>query len=155
MEVALLTALATTASAGPPDEAALRAVEADFASAWAAHDAGRMASFWIEAGDFMNPFGRFARGRREIESLFTEEQTGVMRTSTYHFTLDSSRVVAPDVMVTDWTNVIRGMVAPNGEALPPFTHHVTTVFVKRDGRWWKSAARSVAFLPPPPAGPPK
>jgi uncharacterized protein (TIGR02246 family) len=147
-----LVTLALVSPAAAADTASLEAIEAEFAGAWAAHDAARMASFWAEDGDFMNPFGRFARGRAELEALFAEEQRSVMRASTYHFKLDSHRVLAPDVVVTDWTNEIRGMVAPGGEPLPPFTHHVTTVFVKRDGRWWKAAARAVALMPPAPPG---
>jgi uncharacterized protein (TIGR02246 family) len=152
--VLVLITLVAVSHAGA-DEAAITAIEADFASAWAAHDAGRMASFWIEDGDFMNPFGRFARNRKELQALFAEEQQGMMKSSTYHFRLDSHRLVASTVMVTDWTNEIRGMVAPTGEPLPPFPHHVTTVFVKKDGRWWKAAARSVALLSPPSATPGK
>jgi uncharacterized protein (TIGR02246 family) len=150
-----LIVLATAVPAASAQEAAITAVEVEFAAAWAAHDPGRMASFWTEDGDLMNPFGRFARGRGEVEALFAEEQAGLMRSSTYHFRLDSARAIAPGIVVTDWTNTIRGMVAPDGTALPPFEHHVTTVFVERDGRWMKAAARSVALLSPPPAGPPR
>lgn len=148
-------AAAAPAPAASPEEAAILAVEGEFAAAWAAHDAQRMARFWAEDGDLMNPFGTFARGRREVEALFAEEQAGVMRNSTYDFRLDAARSIAPGIVVTDWTNTIRGMVAPDGTALPPFEHHVTTVFVKRDGRWLKAAARSVALLPPPAVAPPK
>jgi len=150
-----LIVLATAVPVTSAQEAAITAVEAEFAAAWAAHDPGRMASFWAEDGDLMNPFGRFARGRGEVEALFAEEQAGLMRSSTYHFRLDSARAIAPGIVVTDWTNTIRGMVAPDGTALPPFEHHVTTVFVERDGRWMKAAARSVALLSPPPAVPPR
>lgn len=143
-----------TSSGVGPDEEAIKAIEAEFAAAWAAHDAKHLAEFWLEDGDFMNPLGRFARGRKELEAFFREEHAGVMRASTYSFNLDSVRPVAPDVLVTDWTNVIRGMIAANGEALPPLTHHVTTVFVRRQGRWWKSSTRVTVLLPPPSGDPP-
>lgn len=147
--VVLLLVLRMASSARGSDEEAIRAIESEFATAWAAHDPERLASFWTEDGDFMNPFGRFARGRAELEALFAEEHEGVMRESTYSVTLDSLRSITPDVVVTDWTNVIHDMVTPDGDRLPPFTHHVTTDFVKRDGRWWKSAARAMSLLPPP------
>jgi uncharacterized protein (TIGR02246 family) len=130
-------------------EAAITAVETEFAAAWAEHDARRLASFWVEDGDFMNPFGHVARGRDELTRLFAGEHGSVMKASSYRFSLDSVRLVTPEVAVTDWTNVIEGMVAPDGTALPPFAHHVTTVFVKRDGRWWKHSGRAMSLLPSP------
>jgi len=145
----LLLLLRLPSPAGASNDAAIAAIEAKFAAAWAAHDPKALAGFWTEDGDFMDPTGGFARGRKELEALFAGEHAGVMRASTYSFRLDSSRAIAPGVVVTDWTNTINGMVAPDGKPLPPFTHHVTTVFVKRNGRWWKSAARAVALLPPP------
>jgi uncharacterized protein (TIGR02246 family) len=147
--IAVLAMSQAAPATGAPAAAAIQAVETEFAAAWAEHDARRLASFWLEDGDFMSPFGQFARGREELERQFAGEHGSVMKASRYRFKLDSVRLVTPEVAVTDWSNVIEGMVAPDGTVLPPFPHHVTTVFVQRSGRWWKHSGRAMSLLPPP------
>lgn len=151
--VALVVAAQAAAAGVESARSAVLAFEAEFAAAWNAHDAQRMASKWADDGDLINPFGRVARGRQDIERLFREEHAGVMRASRYAFKLDGVRMVSPDVAVTDWTNTIEGMTAPDGTALPAFPHHVTSVFVRRAGQWRVYTTRVMQFLPPPPAPP--
>jgi uncharacterized protein (TIGR02246 family) len=149
--VALVLAAQVAGTEVESARAAVLAFETEFAAAWSAHDAKRLAAKWSEDGDLINPFGRLARGRAEVERLFAEEHAGVMRASRYAFKLDGVRMVSPDVAVTDWTNTIEGMKAPDGTALPAFPHHVTSVFVRRAGQWRVYTTRVMQFLPPPPA----
>jgi len=134
------------------DEAAIKKFGADFAAAWNRHDPKAMAGFWAEDGDLINPFGRVAKGRAEIEKLFQDEHAGVMAGTTYSTTSSSVRFLTPDVAVADWEIVVTGMRGPDGSAAPPFKPHLVLVVVRKGGQWLNAAARPFAFLPPPPAG---
>jgi uncharacterized protein (TIGR02246 family) len=133
------------------DEASIRRFGVDFSAAWNRHDPKAMASFWAEDGDLINPFGRWAKGRAEVEKLFQDEHAGVMAGTSYSTTLSSVRFLTPDVAVTDWDIVVTGMRGPDGSAAPPFKPHLALVMVRRGGRWLSLAARPYAFLAPPPA----
>jgi len=143
--LALSPALATAQD----DEAAIRKVSNEFFAAWSRHDIKAMAATFAEDGDLINPFGRVAKGRAAIETLFTEEHAGPFKGTTYTATV-SLRMLAPTVSLGDWDSTVTGMHDPAGNALPPFKHHVAVAYVKKDGHWLAAVARPYAFLPPPP-----
>jgi uncharacterized protein (TIGR02246 family) len=154
MRKTMLAVLALSAlgagSALAQDEAAIRKASADFVAAWNRHDAKAMAALFAEDGDIINPSGRAARGRAEVEKLFTEEHAAVMKGSTYVLTKGDVRLLGPTTAVSDWESEITGMSGPQGEALPPFKHHVTIVYVKKGALWMAAVGRPYAFLPSPP-----
>jgi uncharacterized protein (TIGR02246 family) len=121
----------------------------EFAAAWNKHDAKAMAAVWWENGDLINPFGAKASGHAEIEQLYGGEQGGVMKASTYTIDSSSLRNAAGGVVVADWDGTITGMMSPDGQALPAFSHHVTAVFVNEGGQWRIKAGRGYQLLPPP------
>lgn len=152
----LLTVLAATLALSPiaamaqEDEAAIRQVTNDFMAAWGRHDVKAMAAAFATDADLINPFGRVAKGRAEIEKLLTEEHAGPFKGTTYAGTV-SVRMLSPTTALADWESTVNGMRDAGGNALPPFKHHVAAVYAKKDGRWLAVAARPYAFLPPPPA----
>jgi uncharacterized protein (TIGR02246 family) len=154
---ALTTALVLAActplvlAAASSDEAAVREHCAQFVTAWNHHDAKAMAANWAEDGNLINPFGRLATGRAEIEKLFVEEHAAVMKGTTYATPNITVDFVTPTVAVTDWTSEVTGMHDDKGNALPVFKHHVVAVMVKKDGHWLSAAVRAFADLPPPAA----
>jgi uncharacterized protein (TIGR02246 family) len=119
----------------------------EFVAAWNEHDSEAMAMLWAEDGDFVNPFGRVARGREEVEKLFAEDHAGIMKGTTYSMTLKWVNMVTPDVAVATWDGKVSGMRAPDGTALPALDHLVTVVTKKKDGVWWTVAARAMAPVP--------
>ncbi|MFY9820015.1 MAG: SgcJ/EcaC family oxidoreductase [Thermoanaerobaculia bacterium] len=145
----LALAATTAVSAQIP---ALHARAEEFKAAWDHADAKALAALWTPNGDLINPFGRVAKGRAEIEKLFHDELNSLTKGTTFNIGSDSAREIAPDVAVADWDVEIAGMKGPDGAAMPPLKHHVTVVWVKRDGKWWAAAARPVVY-PPPPGGP--
>lgn len=158
---ALTTALVFAAvapaalSAVSNDEAAIRQECAKFVSAWNIHDAKAMAAVWAEDGDLINPFGRVAKGRAEIEELFAGEQAGVMKGTTYSTTAVSVRLLSPTVAISDWSAEVAGMRDPKGAEMPVFKHHVVAILEKRNGSWVTTIVRAYAYLPvPPPPAPP-
>jgi uncharacterized protein (TIGR02246 family) len=139
----------------PAKEKEVRAVSDEFAAAWNKDDSKAMAAVWAPDGDLINPFGRWAKGRAEVEKLFTDEHTALMKGTTYSISNYTARFPSPAVAVVDWDGEIAGMHAPDGSAMPAFKHHVVGVYAKKGNKWWLLAARAMAYLPPPAAPPAK
>jgi uncharacterized protein (TIGR02246 family) len=149
----LLTAFVACAmlpamAAAQDDEAAIRKLSNDFFAAWTRHDVKAMAATFAEDADLINPFGRVAKGRAEIEKLFTDEHAGPFKGTSYEASV-SLRMLTPGVALGDWDSSVVGMHDASGKALPPFKHHVAVVYVKKGGKWLAEAGRPYAFLPPP------
>jgi uncharacterized protein (TIGR02246 family) len=130
-----------------PDDAALQQRQKDWSAAWDKHDAKQMAAIFSADADVMNPFGRKAKGRDEIEKLFAEEHAGPMSKSSYKGVVETIRYIGKEVAIIDVAGEITGMIGPDGAAAEPFKHHVTWIAVKKDGQWTAVAAR--AFVPAP------
>ena len=122
------------------DEAAIRKVFADFAEAWGRDDAKSMASHWAVDGDVINPPGRRANGRAEIEKLFAEEHATVFKGTHITFSEGTIHFVKPDVAVFTSDYEIPGAHPPNGAEMT-MKGIVTSVMVKKNGRWWTLSAR--------------
>ena len=131
------------------DEEAIEKRLDEFVAAWDKDDAKAMAAIWAPDGDLINPFGRLAEGRSEVEKLFVDEHASFMQNTTYNVKSRSVRLLGSDAAVFDWDSVILGMKTPDGSDLPPFEHHVTAVLVKKGDTWWIVSARPVSYLPTP------
>jgi uncharacterized protein (TIGR02246 family) len=134
------------------DEKALKARADEFLAAWDKDDAKGLAAIFAPDGDLINPFGRVARGRAEVEKLFADEHATFTKGTHYNLTSLSTRLIGTDAAVQDWDIELTGMKGPDGSAMPPLKHHVTVVFEKKGGKWWALAARPAVPVPPP--GPP-
>ena len=145
----VLLAVAVTAASWGAEMPALHARAAEFKAAWDRNDAKAIAALWAPDGDLINPFGRVAKGRAEVEKLFQDEQTTIMKGTKFVFVSESAHEIAPDVALADWDIEVTGMKGPDGAAMPPHNHHVTVVWVKHDGQWWAAAARPVVYQPQP------
>jgi uncharacterized protein (TIGR02246 family) len=152
LTTALVLAIGTplVLSAASADETAVRARCADFVTAWNHHDPKAMAATWAEDGNLINPFGRVASNRAEIEKLFTDEHGSMMKGTTYETPSINVQFLTPKVALTDWVSVVTGMHDDKGNALPVFKHHVVGIFMKKNGEWSAVAVRAFADLPPPP-----
>src|SRR5205823_13298074 len=122
-------------TAKPDAKAAIERTEAEFVAAWNVHDAKKMAMFWEADGDLINPVGRHAQGRAEIEKLLHDEQTTMFKATTYTIVSQTIRLLSATIAVADWESSITGMTGPKGEAAPPFNHHVTVVLRSTGGQW--------------------
>jgi uncharacterized protein (TIGR02246 family) len=132
------------------EDAAIRKRHDEWCDAWNKHDPKAMAAFFVADGDLINPFGRHAKGTAEIEKLFTDEQSGPMKESTYAGTIESIRHIG-EVAIIDVAGEITGMQNAEGAAMPPFKHHVTWIARKVDGKWTAEAARAFVLAPRPKA----
>lgn len=153
LAVGLVVVLAAGAVAAEKasDEAAIRKQGEEFAAAWNKNDYKTIASKFTADGDLINPMGRVAKGASEIEKLFQDEQTSVMKGTTFTRTSRSLQWVGPQVAVETWDATVTGMHSPDGKDLPPLKHIVTIVWVQKDGKWLAAVARPMAPVPPPPS----
>lgn len=142
---------ATAAEKTDKTESDLKALIAGFQGAWAKHDYKAMAGFWAEDGDLINPWGRVAKGRAEVEKLFQDEQTGPLKTTEWNPNITSWRMLDKDAAVVDLDAAMTHMVGPDGKPAPDWAHHVFFVAVSKAGKWWFASARPYEFSKPMPA----
>ena len=140
--LALVAALgASIPATGGGDDAATVGIKQGckaFVDAWNVHDPKAMAAVFAEDADVLNPWGRKATGRAEIEKLFVDEQTGKgpLRDSTMTVESESVRTVTADVAISDAELVVTGAYAPDGSKAPPMNFHATHVW-KKNGESWQ------------------
>jgi uncharacterized protein (TIGR02246 family) len=139
----------STASMMPTIETAVRSLAATFADAWNRHDARALANQFTEDGDLINPAGRVANGRREIEALFADEHSGNMQNSQMSQTLSGVRMLSPEVVVATHRCDVSAMRHPvTGELMT--AHAIATFVLKNEGGTWRIAvARAMIPMPPP------
>ena len=146
----LFAAPALAQKGGAKDEEAIKAVVNGFVDGWNKHDAKVLTGAFADDGSVINPGGRVARGKAEIEKLFTEEQAGPMlKDSTMAMTVSNTRMVKPDVAFIDIDADLAGMKSPDGKPMPG-KHHIAVVAVKKAGKWLLEDIRPYMFAWPPP-----
>ena len=133
------------AAGGPAEDKAIRDRLDEFQSGWNKNDTTAMAALWTDDGTLINPFGVSAQGREAIVKVFIQEHAGVFKGSTYKTSDVKVQWATPDVAIADLTANISGVHTPDGATAPDFPHHVTWVFVKKDGKWLAAAARPYQF----------
>jgi len=144
LSVALLAVLSTSAFAA--DDQAIKDRINDFSAAWNKDDAKAMAAVFTDDGTLINPFAAECHGRDEIEKLFTKEHTTMFKGSTYTASEIKIQWITRDVALADVTGNISGIKGPDGAAAAPdFAHHVSWLWVKKDGKWMTAAARAFQF----------
>src|SRR6266542_1427612 len=92
----------------PQDEQAIRNVVTQFVAAWNRNDAKALAGHFTTDGDLINPAGRIARGRSEVEKLFTDEQTTRFKGTRFSLPQKHLRFLKPDIAVADHEFEITG-----------------------------------------------
>ena len=146
--LSVLVCAAAFASPAAVDQVKARGDQ--FAAAWNKHDAKAMAAMFAPDGDLLNPVGRYASGRAEVEKLFHDEHSTFMKHSTYKNVRSSVHLLDADAAVGDWDIEISGMTDPNGKAMPVEKTHVTCVMKNAGGNWWIVSARAFDLMTPPP-----
>ncbi|MFQ5665542.1 MAG: YybH family protein [Candidatus Binatia bacterium] len=131
------------------NEAAIRKTYRDFTAAWNRHDVAAMANMWAVDGDDLEPDGRLAKGRTEVEKLLRAEHATVFKNS--HLTLDIDTVwfIANNVALVDGEYSVTGVQDPQGKALAPRKGHLSAIFLKERSKWWIAASRLMIPAPLP------
>src|ERR1700709_844585 len=87
------------AAAAPGDEAAIRDLQNQQASAWNRHDAAAYARLFTEDGDVVNVLGWWWRGRVAIESKLSSAFAFAFHESQMTITATSVRFLSPTIAI--------------------------------------------------------
>ena len=123
------------------NEEAIRKLYAQFVTAWNKHDAKAMTAMWVEDGDDVEPDGTAAKGRGELEKLFTMEHNSVMKKTKLTLNIDSVWFIAANVALVDGTYDLQGVVAPDCKELPPRKGRLSSILLQERDKWWIAASR--------------
>lgn len=122
-----------------PDEEAIRGAIAEMTDGFNRHDAAAATRMYAPDADVVGVRGERARGRAEAERrLATIFRTGA-REATLRTEDVEVRFVRPDVAIVHAADELSGLVAPDGQRLPPHRETSTRVFVRNDGKWQVAA----------------
>ncbi len=122
-------------------EKEVRALYQQFTESWNRHDVKAVASMWIPEGDHLEPDGRGVRGQASVEALLKEQHASVFKNTSLALKIDSVWMVTADVALADGTYEITGIVAPDGSAVPKRAGHLTSILVRKDGKWRIAGSR--------------
>jgi len=131
------------------EEEAIHTLFNEFVSAWNTHNPRAMSMAYSEEGDVINPFGRVAKGRSEIERLFKDEQSGPLKDSRLSLRPENIRLLSPEIALTDHAFEITGVRDPQGKDVPTMRGHLTEVLKKSGDMWLVVACRPMVPLPTP------
>ena len=113
-------------------------------AAWQSNDGVGVASFFVEDGSLINPFGERADGRDAIASMYSEYFGGMLRDTSTSVDLGSVRTVGNDHAFADGEQTI---YAGNGEVV--LAVHISAL-MRRDGDNWRIVdGRPYAFATVP------
>ena len=140
--------MSPTAKTSTRDEEAIRSRTNEFVAAWNQHNPQAMAKVYQDGADMINPFGRVAKSRSEIEKLFKEEHAGSLKESRMALTPEGLRTLTPDVAVADYSFEVTGARDRSGKEIS-LRGHLTLVLQKQADQWLVAAARPMIPLPDP------
>lgn len=130
---------------------AIQKLAQDFFAAWNKNDVAVLTTFWTDDAMLINPFGRVAHGKKEIQQLFADEQSTVFKGSVAAVTNVKTRPLGKDIAFFDEALTVDNAHSPDGAALPQMNFHIAGVAQMKGNKWQLLEARPYAFLPPPPA----
>jgi uncharacterized protein (TIGR02246 family) len=111
-----------------------------FADGWKTNDGAVVASFFVEDGALINPFGQRADGRTAIAAMYSEYFGGMLRGTSTTFDLASVRAVETNHAFADGEQTIS---ASSGEVV--LVVHLAAL-LRRDGDSWRFVdARPYSF----------
>ncbi|MBN2566365.1 MAG: SgcJ/EcaC family oxidoreductase [Candidatus Eisenbacteria bacterium] len=127
------------------DEAAVRAVEEAYDSAWNAGDLSSILRLLTDGVVITNPYGETTAGRAEVERFFTTLFSGVAKGSTHSSQIRAVHFVTPDVALVDAEAVISDF----GPGPEPVRHSFTDVLVRTADGWRIDHVRAFVFMSRP------
>jgi len=123
------------------DEAEIRAIEADYDTAWGSADLGRLMSVLESDVVILDPRGGTSDGASEARRLLGDFLKGEGAGSTHTSRCKRVSFVTDDVALFDGQATI---VGPN--LSQPIVHDFTDVFVRRQGFWRIAHIRAYVYM---------
>jgi uncharacterized protein (TIGR02246 family) len=124
----------TPATDTAKEERAIQKQVDAFVAAWNKHDARSMANVYAEDADLINPMGRIAKSRTEIEQLFRDEQAGHFKQSQFSATPQSTRFFARDLAIITQAFEVSGAIDDSGNRTT-LRGQFTNVMKKHGDTW--------------------
>jgi len=143
--------LAREAAATAQDEGAIRKATEDFFAAWNEGDIKSLVGHWTDDATILNPDGRLAHGKAELEGLFAGQHAAYPGTVEKLASL-SVRFLAADLAWVDVDMTVDHMRGPDGAEMPQVKFHLVGLVQKQGGQWRWSEGRPYPLAPPAAAG---
>jgi len=144
-------ALAADKAMDSKENEGIQKMQQDFFAAWNKNDVAGLTSCWTESATLINPLGRVAHGKAEIQQLFTDEQTTVFKGSTATVVDLKTRHLGPGLAFFDSEVTVDNAHGPDGSAMPQVKYHISGVAQMKGKKWELVEARPYIFVQPPPA----
>jgi uncharacterized protein (TIGR02246 family) len=122
------------------EEEAIRNRVEEFVSSWNRHDSRAMARLYSEEGDLLNPFGRAAKSRSQIEELFRDEHSSFLKESRFSIKHEGVRFLTPEVALGNYSFEITGARDSAGKE-QVIKGHLTNIYKKQGDQWWCESSR--------------
>lgn len=135
------------AAAENPDDAATKAVFAQFSAAWNKHDAAAITALFSEDAVKVEPHGTIVRSRAKIGEGYRGAHAGGLKNTTAQFTVSTIRVIGPDWRLVDGKASVVWAEGPDFN--PMAARHMFTALLKRQGGAWVITDLRSYFTPPP------
>jgi uncharacterized protein (TIGR02246 family) len=129
-----------TTKASTKDVQAIHGRIEEFVNAWNTHNPRAMSMVYADDADLINPAGRVAKSRAEIERLFTDEHAGLFKESRMAFKAEEIRLLSPDIAIIDEDFEVTGMRDPSGKEMT-LRGHLTQALKKEGDTWWVVTSR--------------
>jgi uncharacterized protein (TIGR02246 family) len=121
-----------------------------FDSAWNSQNHKALASLWTNDGDLITPWGRWIRGRTQIEKYFIQEKDGPLEKSKLQQSIDSTRFLTPELILLDTTFTLSGVKDPRANDHSTLAQHGVYLLSKVDNQWKITSLRIFQFQHPIP-----
>jgi uncharacterized protein (TIGR02246 family) len=129
----------TTKASGQLEDAIRHQVD-EFVKAWNQHDPKAMSNVYAEDADMIDPNGRVAKNKKEIENLLREEHATSFKDSHMQLRPAGIRLLSPEVAVGDYEFEVTGARDQAGRTTT-LHGHLTDIFKKQNGAWMVAASR--------------
>ena len=113
-----------------PEEAALRALHADFVKAYNAADSKALSDLLTDDAEVIDSSGDATRGRVEVASMYADSFQGAKGLK-LESSIESIRFITPDVARVEGKSELSG--GSTGDLVQASTYAI--LMVRRDGRW--------------------
>src|SRR6478609_7999600 len=115
------------------EETALRLVVANYENAWNRHDAKGLAEQYHTDATWVNWFGAYSKGQKEIQEHYETIHKAYYKTSHYYTrSIEDLTFIKPDVAIA---HVRTGLTGDERYPGQTFEHRRTIILTKREGVW--------------------
>ncbi len=156
--VAALTAPAVAGEAGGDklprqSKQGIESTMKQFERGWNEGKPEQMAQVYAEEARVINPTGKSAEGRQNIQQLFETDMQGNLKDTRVSMTLENTREIDSDHVLADVQMQVRNMPGPDGNRMPQQELHAVVLLERAGNRWQVLDARAFQpmMMPEPPA----